>query len=158
MNKLTQERLKELLHYDPETGVFTSKRTGKQVGYRKDRRKPYLFTKIGRRQIRLHHLAWLYMTGEMPKSQLDHINGDPTDNRWSNLRLASHFTNNWNRGRACTNKTGVKGVWIQGGKYYCKFERKGEKYRYGPFDDLELAELVIMEAREKYHGEYARHE
>ena len=88
---LTQSELKSLLHYDPETGLFTwiaplSNRV--QVGDVCSTVAPIGYILIGVRGQKLyaHRLAWLYMTGEWPENQIDHINCVKTDNRWANLR------------------------------------------------------------------------
>ena len=92
---LTQDELKALVSYDPETGVFvrhvypvnTKHRMGMQIGGADSY--GYLRAKINRRIYKLHHLAWLYVYGEWPSSEIDHINRIKTDNRISNLRLAT---------------------------------------------------------------------
>ena len=96
-NILTQERLKELLHYCPETGVFTWKQRvanrihiGDTAGCL-DKCKTNGYIRILR--YRAHRLAFLYMEGEMPKNDVDHINRVRNDNRWCNLRHATHRMN-----------------------------------------------------------------
>jgi len=100
---LDQKRLQELLSYDPETGVWTwlvhkphSKMYPGDVAGR--------IMDSGRRQIRIDYeyyyaarLAWLYMTGEWPQEQIDHINQDKGNNRWVNLRKATQSQNSYNR-------------------------------------------------------------
>jgi hypothetical protein len=111
---LTQERLKELLHYEPETGVFTWRqhrgcsRVGgvagdvKQDGYR--------HIGIDKRRYQAHRVVWLYVHGYFPEHQIDHINRVPDDNRLVNLREVTTSCNVRNTGNAKDNKSGVKGV------------------------------------------------
>ena len=111
---LTVERLRQLLDYNPGTGAFiwvcpTSHRvfvgslagTPHNKGYRK-------ICVDGVRYF-AHRLAWLYMTGEMPKEQIDHINRDTTDDRFINLRQASSSQNQRNREKQANNTSGFKG-------------------------------------------------
>jgi len=113
--RLTQERLKSLLHYDPCTGVFTwlDRRSIRvAAGHIAGGIHPHGYIHIGinKRQYGAHRLAFLYMTGEMPVNQVDHINGVRDDNKWANLRHATHSINSKNRRKDKTNKSGVTGV------------------------------------------------
>ncbi|MFN3711925.1 MAG: HNH endonuclease [Alishewanella aestuarii] len=85
---LTQHRLRQVLAYDPVTGIFTfvrGRRKGKIAGTCHDDR-GFLKVMIDRKSHLLHRLAWLWMTGTMPRRNIEHINEDHGDNRWSNLR------------------------------------------------------------------------
>lgn len=111
---LTQEELKELLHYDPSTGVFTWRKTMRRV--RKGQVAGSIMT-VGYRGIRIkrkdyyaHRLVFLYMTGRFPKDCVDHKDGDGFNNVWSNLRDATYQCNNRNTCVSSNNKSGVKGV------------------------------------------------
>ena len=109
---ITQERLKQLLHYDLDTGKFArlTKWGSQQVGD-----EPGGFTPQGYRYIGLdthqypaHRLAWLYVHGELPTSDIDHINRLRYDNRISNLRSTTRSINIHNS--AGRGRSGVKGV------------------------------------------------
>lgn len=115
--ELTSQRLKEVIHYDPDTGIFTwvkntlasviGKRAGgiHALGYRS--------IGIDYKRYLEHNLAWLYMTGKMPKRQIDHINRDRADNRWENLRDVSRAENNVNKGLCYSNTSGYPGVTLR---------------------------------------------
>lgn len=99
---ITQEELKESLHYDPDTGIFTwrkSKGPAKKgtVAGKIYKSHPYIKIGVCRHSIDAHRLAWLYVYGEWPTMDIDHINRDPTDNRICNLRHVSRSENNRNR-------------------------------------------------------------
>lgn len=106
--------------------------------------------------LRQHGLAWFYMTGEWPVGQIDHRNGVRDDNRFCNLRECDSQDNNRNRGLSRNNTSGVSGVRKQQGKWMVRIRlQKGVRKFFGYFDDLELAELVASEARDKYHKEFS---
>lgn len=148
---ISQEELKKKLHYCPDTGNFTRVKTGELAG---GINQGYLRIGIGGKKYSAHRLAFLYMTGDAPL-YIDHINRDRCDNRWCNLRPASKTLNGYNMSLRKDNKTGIKGVTRFRGKWKAGLT-VNKKYLYlGLFEDLELAELVINEARIKYHGEFA---
>lgn len=131
--KLTQDELKELLHYDPDTGVFTwkvSPTNNVKVGDVAGCRYPegYIKVHFKGKPYRAHRLAFLYMTGEWPKDQVDHINHIRDDNRWRNLRDVSHQENHRNMTRQKNNTSGVTGVyWEKAKKKWCAQKIAGHK-------------------------------
>ncbi len=121
--KLTQEQLKKLLHYDPETGVFIWKnpygwriKKGSAAGYISPQ--GYLLIGINRKYYYGHRLAWLYMEGYFPEHQIDHIDGIRYNNKFSNLRHVTNQCNNRNKPIIKTNITGVTGI------CWCKNQKK----------------------------------
>lgn len=102
---LTQEKLKSILHYDAETGVFTSLRARGNV--KKGQActaidsNGYICISLLKQVFRAHRLAWFYVTGEWPKANMviDHVNRIKTDNRLVNLREATYSVNAKNRGK-----------------------------------------------------------
>ena len=105
-----------------------------------------------------HRIIWVMHNGEIAKGiQIDHINGDATDNRIENLRLATNTQNCQNRKGRITN-TGIRNVSYvaKEKKYKVAIQSGGKRIYCGRFDDLKLAELVAIEARDKYHGNFAR--
>lgn len=112
---LTQDQLKEVLHYCPETGVFTWLKP-QCLGHRAGTNhvthsgKTYRRLRLSGRWYKEHKLAFLYMTGSFPFDQVDHENGNGTDNRWTNLRDISVTENNQNKKMPITNTSGTVGV------------------------------------------------
>lgn len=146
MDFISQKRLKELLHYDPETGVFTwLRREGKSravsvfnSNYAGKVAGNVQTDSTGHKQISIyfdkkahkaHRLAWLYVYGKIPKGIIDHINGDSLDNRIANLREADDLQSAWNKGKLATNKSGYKGVSLKkkSGKWVAQISYKGKK-------------------------------
>lgn len=152
MTMIEQTRVREMLDYDPETGVFRRKtawRRGRAVGASDGR---YLVMSIDRRKVYLHRLAWLYMTGRWPENKIDHINGDPADNRFSNLREASDEINSQNlRSAKARNATGLLGVSRKRHRYEARIYFAGRQVRLGVFDAPEEAHSAYVEAKRKFH-------
>lgn len=156
---LTQDKLKKILDYNELSGQFTwiaGPRCGKLAGslHTSDN---YIQISIKKKGYKAHRLAFLYMTGNIPK-YVDHINGCRNDNSWDNIREATAQENNRNR-KLTTCMTGIKGVTIRKdtGAYQVQIRAKERKIYLGCYYDLDLAELVAREAREHYHKEFARH-
>ena len=160
--ELTQVKLKELLHYNPETGIFTYliKVKGHDVGDRAGvvTARGYLYISLLNTSYRGGRLACLYMTGSFPEV-VDHINNIKDDDRWCNLRTCTQALNNINASLRKNNTSGIKGVsWnTRSGKWVVQLQMNKKKLHFGYYEELELAELVVQEAREKLHGEFANH-
>ena len=154
---LTQAKLCALLHYDPETGRFTWKAKtsirsviGAEAG---------ALQKRGYRSIGLcghryfaHRLAWLYVHGEWPKGEIDHINGLHADNRIANLRDVPPQLNKQNI-RKCNrdNKSGFLGVSANGKRWAAQLDRNGRKVYIGTFDTPEEAHRAYVAAKRRLH-------
>ena len=153
---ITQEFIKSVLNYDKETGIFTWIKNGKVAGYKQ--KDGYVRFNFNNKHYRAHRLAWLYVYGIYPDSHIDHINGNTTDNSINNLRLCNRNQNMHNRKLNKNNKAGIKGVcWNRKiGKWHVQIGISGKVKHLGYFDDLEFAELVSVEARDKYHKEFSR--
>lgn len=158
---LTTARLKESLSYDPETGSFTwliqkARRTkiGSVAGTIWD---GYIRIEIDNRSYRAHRLAWLYMTGVWPDEEIDHKNTNRSDNRWSNLRAATHSQNQGNARRRRDNSTGFKSVQKIRGKFRAVISR-GPRIHLGYFDTAEKAHAAYCAAAVKLYGQFARTE
>lgn len=160
---ITHQRLKEVLHYDPETGIFTwlMFRGGKATaGIRAGRThyRGYRYIKVKQVAYAEHRLAWLYMIGKMPADQIDHINGDKADNRFSNLREATNSQNHMNRPVRSDSRSQAKGVkWLPANKKWTARIQVGNKRIYlGFFTTMEEAAEAYRRGAEKYFGEFAR--
>ena len=113
---ITQTYLKEIFDYNPDTGVFTRListtncvKVGDIAGC-VNKNHGYRAISVKNKLYLAHRLAWLYMTGEWPKDQIDHINHDRVDNRWVNLRKATRQENGKNMSMSKRNTSGVTGV------------------------------------------------
>lgn len=106
-----------------------------------------------------HRLAWLYMTGEWPPAgvEVDHVDTNPNNNKWCNLRLLTHSENGFNRGANRNNKTGLKGVHFhkKANKWVAQIVVNGENVYLGLFDSAEVAKIAYDAAARLYHGDYA---
>jgi len=160
---LTHQRLRELLDYDPETGVFTWRvnrrgrfaRVGAVAGTpRKD----------GRLQISVDGtiydagpLAFLWMTGRWPARLIDHKNGDPSDDRWRNLREATYSQNGANSFDRIS-EVPFKGVVIEKrtGRYCARIKVNYKMINLGTFETAADAHVAYIAAARKYFGAFAR--
>ena len=164
MRNITPDRLREILDYHPDTGVFTWRlkiARGVVVGNvaGSTRSSEYVRIVIDRCNYSAHRLAWLYMTGEWPKNQIDHINGVKTDNRFTNLREATISENARNRGRPKKGAArGLKGVTFRAsrGKWEAQIMPHGRSIFLGMFDNAEAAHAAYCAAAEKYYGSFAK--
>lgn len=155
---ITQERLKELLDYDPGTGVFTWRigrgfraKAGSVAG--RVNKRGYWEVSVDHKRYRSHRLAWLYIYGELPPNQIDHINRIRTDNRISNLRLATIPENNQNQGKRRDNTSGVIGVYWdkKNGKWKAQISLNGRVMSLGRYETIEEATTARVAAKAKLH-------
>jgi hypothetical protein len=160
--QLTSEALKTLLEYDPETGQFARKMargrrpySGHAGSVNSD---GYVQIFLMGRIHKAHRLAWLYVYGEWPSGQIDHIDGVRTNNRISNLRVATNQQNSANRRRAKNNTSGFKGVsrYASMAKWHAQIWVNGRPINLGFFDDIDNARDAYASAALKYFGQFAR--
>lgn len=159
MQELTQERLKAILHYDPESGAWTWLRVNKHNvehngksagnvrpdGYRKIR--------IGGTAYYTGRLAFLYMLGTWP-IEVDHIDRDPSNDKWANLRNATSSDNKCNtRLIRSTNTSGYRGVsWNRDMKKWVAYI---DTIQLGAYNTIEEAINIRDEYVAKFHGDFA---
>lgn len=155
-DSLTAARLREVLHYDPKTGVFTwlvtrgAVTAGDVAGSANSNL--YLRIAVDGRKYQAHRLAWLYMRGEWPPHQIDHRDTDKLNNRWKNIRPATNRQNGQNKRKAqANNKSGFLGVRRRGNKYGAAIEDNGKELWLGTFEAPEPAHAAYLEAKAKHH-------
>jgi hypothetical protein len=163
---LTQERVKSLLYYDPETGALTwteggrNRWHGRPAGYKDP--KGYIHIRVDDKLRKAHRVIWLYMTGKWPEHFIDHINGDRADNRFCNLREATASQNQTNKTVASVQrKHGTKrGVYwnAQCKRWGAKVQVNKRCYWLGTFATEEEAHAVYLAAAERLQGEYRHKE
>lgn len=152
-------KVREILHYSPETGIFTWKasRGGVKAGTVAGCiRTTDGYWKIGSHLA--HRLAWLYVHGEWPADQIDHVNGDRRDNRLCNLRAVTQQQNLHNVKPHKDNEAGRKGIYLhkRTGRYRARIMVNGRQRHLGYFDTADEAYRAYCVAAEKLHGEFAR--
>lgn len=157
-SELTQDIVKSLLHYNPDTGIFTrasGRCSGNITGVAGNN--GYLTINLGGCIHSCHRLAWLYMTGSWPKACIDHINMVRSDNRFSNLRKASYTQNGCNIGKKSNNTSGVKGVhWNKpNSKWIASICIKRKRINLGSYADINDAAAAYRAGAIRYHGEFA---
>lgn len=157
---ITQGCLKELLHYDPETGVFTwvapsgrRAKIGDVAGWASGR--GYLGIRINRRAYYAHRLAWLYVHGAWPAQDIDHVNGVRSDNRLANLREA---TRSQNLANTRPRRSAPKGTWLhrETGKWCAAITVNGRLRHLGLFASRDDAHAAYAAAANQHFGEFAR--
>lgn len=158
--ELTAEKLRELLHYDPETGVFTRKvstsnnvKTGDIAGRLVS--DGYIRVKVRNIDYYAHRLAWFYVYGTWPKDQIDHINRDRADNRITNLRDVSCEQNHQNRSKSSNNMSGYPGVYWnkRRGKWRAHIKHSQNNVHLGYFETIEEAVAARKAGELKYWGQ-----
>lgn len=158
----TAEELREWLHYDPDSGVFTwlQKASSRAMpGYKAGchcKRTGYRLIGVMGVQCKASRLAWLYMTGEWPEDEIDHKNTVCSDDRWENLRPAD-------RSQQLTNQKPrsdhLRGIYQRkSGRWMAQIQKRDVRLNLGVYDTQEEAHAAYQEAALKLHGEYARFE
>lgn len=164
MANLTQSRLKELLHYDPETGVFIWRirrggtiQSGSVAGSKQIRKNLfYVRIVIDLKPYYAHRLAWIYMTGKDSNNEIDHKDTNGLNNRWDNLREATRSQNMANSKCRNTNVSGFKGASLHGSRWRSQITFKRQNFVLGQYDTPEEAHAAYCEAAMRLYGNFAR--
>lgn len=154
---ITQDEIKKQLSYDPDTGDITRRtstakcvKVGDIAGWVENT--GYRRIMVSGVTLQAHRIVWIYMTGSWPVDQIDHINGDRSDNRFSNLREVNNSDNSKNQKVRVDNESGIAGVRFRKdcGKWQARVSVNGNRVSLGHFDDIKSAELARLEANIKY--------
>lgn len=152
------EFLKSRLKYDTETGLFTRIKSvpgnkgsvGSIAGNVGN--EGYIAINFRGKKKKAHRLAWLYMTGEWPEKDVDHMNGDRADNRWANLRAADDSINAQNQRKASSNNiSGYLGVTTQGNGFKATIRSEGKVIYLGFFKTAISAHEAYVEKKRILH-------
>lgn len=154
MSNLTAKQLRELVYYCDGTGVFTSKRSGKTLGGKTAQ--GYVAIGLNYKRYLAHRLAWLYVYGEWPKEQIDHINGNRADNRVENLRAASNAENQQNlvKAKKSNKSSGLLGAYwhCQNNCWKSQIKLNGKLYHLGQYNTAEEAHAAYLKAKASLHS------
>ena len=162
MRALTAKRLREVVRYEPKTGLWrynystSGKHVKDAIAGGSDGR--YWRVTIDGRRYMSHVIAVLYMTGEWPEAEVDHRDTDSLNNRWRNLRPATRVQNVWNRKTDRRNTSGVKGVWRPKGRkrWRAAVSAHGIRINLGSFRTKRDARAAYVAKAKELHGEFRR--
>lgn len=153
---ITQQRLRELAYYCQQTGKFTHlqskgrKKAGMPAGSL--RRDGYVYVMFDGFRGMAHQFAFLYVTGEWPTQEIDHMDGNKANNAFANLRQVSRRTNTENKRTARrTNTTGLLGVSRKGNRFIASIMHGGKRFYLGVFETAEEAHQIYLLEKRKLH-------
>lgn len=161
--EITLELVQELLAYEETTGVLrwlksrsNVVKVGDIAGKKNDA--GYLVVRLNKKHYRAHRIAWLLTYGEWPASGIDHVNGDRSDNRIENLRLATAAQNGMNSRRPSGNTSGHKGVCYYKARdsWISYITANGKRHHLGYFKSKRAAIEAYSDAAKRLHGQFAR--
>lgn len=162
---LLQTQLQTILSYDPITGFFwwLEEKRGRDLNTPAgtENLQGYRTISINGQAFRAHRLAWFYMTGMWPPEYVDHIDGNPRNNQWNNLRLATARETAWNKKRKYDSYSGIKGVvknYINDTWEVHTRDSLGNVLSMGPFYSYKIACKVYDDAVSQFRGDFHRKE
>lgn len=158
----TPEDMRKRFAYDPSTGdltwkiAFANVKVGDMAGWI-NKSSGYRIIKIRKRDFRVHRIIFAIMTGQWPAECIDHINGDRSDNRWSNLREATNTQNLWNKAPNKNSRTGIRGVHYSKSSrgWVAKIGHQKKVIHLGVFSCIEQARAARERAANELYGEFA---
>jgi hypothetical protein len=156
---VTQRDIKEVFDYNPDTGVCTWKQyrlkaaPGEPIDERYVYNDGYIVISFKGKAQMLHRLIWVWVTGDWPKNQIDHLNGDKLDNRWENLRDVTQYQNLVNKGAYKKKSSEPAGVTKKGDKWNARLTVQGAQMDLGRFDSAEKAHNAYLQAKVLFHGQ-----
>ena len=152
---LTTDEVRRQFSYDREAGVLTrlvGKGRGRFISNEPKKPGKYARVRVGRGVYAVHRVMWLHVTGDWPAEVIDHINGDPTDNRFCNLRAVSHAVNMQNQRRASSaSSTGLLGAIRWKHRFVAQITVGGRARHLGLFDTPEEAHAAYLRAKRVLH-------
>ena len=152
-NLPSQDRLRDLFSYDPETGLFVRLRlaggqtAGTIAGSKKS--KGYIGIAVDGRLYYAHRLAWVYVYGDTEVGEIDHINHQPADNRIANLREVTRKQNQENYSLRVDNTSGVTGVDFRNGRWRARISQQGKMLNLGSFETRDQAIIARRDAERR---------
>jgi hypothetical protein len=157
--------LNKLFEYQPDTGYLIWRSgTGRSkagavagtMSYRKGKPRA-LSVCVSKRLYQAHRIIWKMQTGKDPVDVVDHVNGNPFDNKWINLREATKSENQWNRKKTDRNSSGYKGVYFdtRTQKWTAQITKGGKNHYLGRFEKPESAYEAYCVASKSMHGQYS---
>lgn len=149
---MTPDDVLRAYQYDPETGTFSWREGARARPPGHTSPKGYLRIRVGMRYYPAHHLVWLVEHGAMPHGQVDHIDGEPSNNIITNLRVVAPVINSQNQRRAhTTSKSGLLGASPSHDKWRAQIKVHGVSVHLGLFSTPEAAHAAYLEAKREMH-------
>lgn len=153
----SQKYLKSRISYDPRSGEVTwltghgGRKIGSRVGTLTN---GTIRVRLDKKDCALTCLIWIYMTGSKPAKgyEIDHIDRNPSNNRWNNLRLLTRSQNQANTNTYKNNSTGIRGVHLTKWGYRAVISLAGKNRHIGFFQTAEEASKAYQARRLEFHG------